>query len=150
MQETWRHRFNLLVEKISWSGGGHSNPLQYPGLNNLMDRGAWLETVHRVAKSQTQLKDWAQTHIHTHTHTHTHTMQTRVDTFKFVSLQQISEKYLVLKLLDDISFKQKHHVHHFTYLLLFFCGWKGHNCFVINSDTYIFWKNFYKICSTSP
>ena len=26
------------------------------GLENLMDRGAWWATVHRVAKSQTQLK----------------------------------------------------------------------------------------------
>jgi len=32
-------------------GGGHSNPLQYPCLENLMDRGAWRATVHRVAKS---------------------------------------------------------------------------------------------------
>ena len=34
-------------------GGGHGNPLQYSCLENLMDRGAWLATVHRVAKSQT-------------------------------------------------------------------------------------------------
>ena len=38
------------------SGGGHSNPLQYSCLENPMDRGAWQVTVHRVAKSQTQLK----------------------------------------------------------------------------------------------
>ena len=31
-------------------GGGH-NPLQYSCLENLMDRGAWLSTVHEVAKS---------------------------------------------------------------------------------------------------
>ena len=35
------------------SGGGHGNPLQYPCLDNLMDRGAWLATVHRVSKSGT-------------------------------------------------------------------------------------------------
>ena len=34
-----------------------------------MDRGAWQATVHRVAKSQTQLSN-VHTHIHTHTHTH--------------------------------------------------------------------------------
>ena len=48
-------------------GGGHGNPLQYSCLENPMDRGAWRATVHRVAKSQTQLN--------THTHTnkqHTH------------------------------------------------------------------------------
>ena len=33
-------------------GGCHGDPLQYPGLENLMDRGAWWATVHRVAKSQ--------------------------------------------------------------------------------------------------
>ena len=37
-------------------GEGHGNPLQYSCLENLMDRGAWQITVHRVATSQTQLK----------------------------------------------------------------------------------------------
>ena len=37
-------------------GGGHSNPLWYPCLENPMDGGAWWATVHRVAKSQTRLK----------------------------------------------------------------------------------------------
>ena len=32
-------------------GGGHSNPLQYPCLENPMDRGADLATVPRVAKN---------------------------------------------------------------------------------------------------
>ena len=36
--------------------GGHGNPLQYSRLENPMDRGAWWATVHRVAKSRTQLK----------------------------------------------------------------------------------------------
>ena len=34
-------------------GGGHGNPLQHSCLENLMDRGDWQATVHRVAKSQT-------------------------------------------------------------------------------------------------
>ena len=38
------------------SGGGHGNRLQYSCLENPMDRGAWWATVHRVAKSWTQLK----------------------------------------------------------------------------------------------
>ena len=38
------------------SAGGHGNPLQYFGLENPMDRGAWWATAHRVAKSQTHLK----------------------------------------------------------------------------------------------
>ena len=33
--------------------GGHGNPLQYAYLENLMDRGTWLATVHEVAKSDT-------------------------------------------------------------------------------------------------
>ena len=34
-------------------GGGHGNPLQYSCLENLMDRGAWWATVHRVAELDT-------------------------------------------------------------------------------------------------
>ena len=45
--------------------GGHGNPFQYSCLENPMDRGAWWATVHRVAKSQTWLKQ-----LHTHTHIH--------------------------------------------------------------------------------
>ena len=36
-------------------GGGNGNALQYSGLKNLMDRGAWWVTVQGVAKGQTQL-----------------------------------------------------------------------------------------------
>ena len=46
-------------------GGGHDNPLQYPCLENPMDRGAWRATVYGVAKSQTWLK-WLSTHARTH------------------------------------------------------------------------------------
>ena len=45
-------------------GEGNGNLLQYSCLENSMDRGAWLATVHEVTKSGTWL---------THTHTHTHT-----------------------------------------------------------------------------
>ena len=38
-------------------GEGNDNPLQYSCLENPMDRGAWLDTVHGVTKSQTQLRD---------------------------------------------------------------------------------------------
>ena len=37
-------------------GGGHGNPLQYPCLENPLDRGAWEAIVHRVTNSQTRLK----------------------------------------------------------------------------------------------
>ena len=36
-------------------GGGSGNPLQYSCLGNPMDRGAFLDTVHGVAKSRTRL-----------------------------------------------------------------------------------------------
>ena len=32
-------------------------PLEYSGLENSMDRGAWRTTVHQVTKSQTQLNN---------------------------------------------------------------------------------------------
>ena len=35
---------------------GHDNSIQYSCLGNPMDRGAWQVIVHRVTKSQTQLK----------------------------------------------------------------------------------------------
>ena len=34
-------------------GEGNGNPLQYSGLENPMDRGAWLATVHGIAESET-------------------------------------------------------------------------------------------------
>ena len=36
--------------------GRHENSLQYSGLENPMDRGAWQAIVHRVADSQVRLK----------------------------------------------------------------------------------------------
>ena len=36
-------------------GEGNGNPLQYSGLENSMDRGAWQDTVNGVTKKQTQL-----------------------------------------------------------------------------------------------
>ena len=38
-------------------GGGHGYTLRYSCLENPMDRGAWWAAVHRVAKSQTGLRD---------------------------------------------------------------------------------------------
>ena len=42
-------------------GGGNGNLLQYSCLENLIDRGAWWATIHRVAKSWSWLK-WLSTH----------------------------------------------------------------------------------------
>ena len=38
-------------------GEGNGNPLQYPCLENLMDRGAWWAAVHEVAKSWARLSN---------------------------------------------------------------------------------------------
>ena len=38
---------------------GNGNPLQYSCLENPTDRGVWWATVHRIAKSQTQLSTCA-------------------------------------------------------------------------------------------
>ena len=46
-------------------GEGNGNPLQYCCLDNPVDGGAWQATVHRVAKSWTQLSDFTFTfHFH--------------------------------------------------------------------------------------
>ena len=48
---------------------GHSNTLQYSCLKNSMDRGAFLATVHRVAKRWIWLSDTSYIiYIYTHTH----------------------------------------------------------------------------------
>ena len=39
-------------------GEGNGNPLQYPCLENPMDGGAWLTTVHGVTKSRTRLSEF--------------------------------------------------------------------------------------------
>ena len=38
-------------------GEGNGNPLQYPCLENLMDRGTWWTAVYGVAKSRARLSD---------------------------------------------------------------------------------------------
>ena len=40
------------------SGEGNGNPLQYSGLENPLDWGDWLATVHGVSKSRTGLRDF--------------------------------------------------------------------------------------------
>ena len=51
-------------------GGGNGNPLQYSCLENLMGRGTWWATVHRVTES-----DMTE-HTHACTHTSCHVCHT--------------------------------------------------------------------------
>ena len=55
VQET----MGLFPESGRFPRGWNINPLQYSGLENSMDRGAWRATVQSVAKSQTQVRNWA-------------------------------------------------------------------------------------------
>ena len=41
-----------MIPGLGRSRGGNGNPLQYFGLKNTMDRGAWQTTVQRVTESQ--------------------------------------------------------------------------------------------------
>ena len=49
------------VQSLCWEDSpeeGNDNLLQYPCLENAMDRGAWRAIVHGVTKSQTRLSDF--------------------------------------------------------------------------------------------
>ena len=52
-QETWVQS----PDQEDSPGEGNGNTLQYSGLGNLMDRGAWWATVLGVTKSQTQFSN---------------------------------------------------------------------------------------------
>ena len=56
MQETQKTPFTGSIPGSERSPGeGNGNPLQYSCLENPVDRGYWQATIHRIAKSQTQL-----------------------------------------------------------------------------------------------
>ena len=69
-------------------GGGNGNPLQYSGLGNPMDRGAWRATVHGITKESDAMRDKSP-HTHTHTHTHTRT-RTHTRTHAHTPLDPVS------------------------------------------------------------
>ena len=69
-------------------GEENCNPLQYSRLENSMDREDWLATVHGVAELDMTEHTCTCTCTHTHTHTHTH----RINRYKLLCVQQISNK----------------------------------------------------------
>ena len=65
MVKTWRkeslesYQGPLLIPGSGrFFGEGNGNPLQYSCLENLMDRGAWLATVHGISKNWTRLSEF--------------------------------------------------------------------------------------------
>ena len=46
----------LIPRSERFPGKGHGNSLQYSCLENLIDRGVWQASVHRVVKRETRLK----------------------------------------------------------------------------------------------
>ena len=50
-------QWERMAPDLSKQGVWNGYPPQYPCLENSMDRGAWLATVHRVPESQTQLSN---------------------------------------------------------------------------------------------
>ena len=58
-------------------GEGHGNPLQYSCLENTMDSQTWWDRVHRVTKSQTQLRKFS---MHATRHTHVGIINNHIST----------------------------------------------------------------------
>ena len=72
------------------SGEGNGNSLQYSCLENSMDRGPRKATVHRVAKSWTQVK-----RLSTHTH---EKKRTNVDSLSFWPEERGGNELLILEM----------------------------------------------------
>ena len=60
MQEPQEMQVRSLGWEIPWRRKWQ--PLQYSCLGNPMDRGAWWNIGHKIAKSRIQLSNWAQVH----------------------------------------------------------------------------------------
>ena len=98
-------------------GGEYGNPLQYSCLENPMDRGTWQATVHRAAKSWTQLK-----RLSTHAY-HAFILQTTCQMFlcSLIQAYEISTRISFLQ-----ASELKHRASYFTQLYLTFCNSTDH------------------------
>ena len=116
-EETWASRVALVVLNLPAKagdtrdmdstpgpgrspGGGHDDPLQYFCLENPLDRGAWWATVHRVAKSRTQLKPLSAC-VRVCVHTHTHTQKNDREPQRSVGLHQVCQH------IHNVSFQRR-------------------------------------------
>ena len=86
-------------------GAGYGNPLQYSCLENSMDRGAWRGTVHGVAKSWIQLRDW---HLVPSLHGKQMGKQWKqCQTLFFGALESLQMVIAAMKLKDAYSLEEK-------------------------------------------
>ena len=69
-------------------GGGNSNPLQYSCLENSTDRGVRWAIVHGVAKSQTQLSNWA------------HSLRCIAKWFSYACIYSFSKSFPILFIIE--------------------------------------------------
>ena len=53
----WKVKLQIRGYYCMVPGEGNGNPLQYPCLENPIERGAWQATAHRAAESKTRLSD---------------------------------------------------------------------------------------------
>ena len=74
-------RDTSLIPQLGWSPGeGNGNSLQYPCLENSMDRGARSLTGYSSWDfKESNMTERLSTHAHIHTHAHTHTHTTQKD-----------------------------------------------------------------------
>ena len=75
-------------------GEGNDYPLQYSGLENSMDRGAWQATVQGVTKSQTRLSDF---HFHISIWEYFYSSWTNLTFFLIASLLVINSQLCLKK-----------------------------------------------------
>ena len=102
------------------SGGGNSNPFQYSCWENSMDREAWWATIHRVAKSQTWLRQ-----LSTHT--------------RMIVLSGWSLGFKCI-------FKTQHLYSPPIIILVFLMSYLMSDCFVYLLTTYCRYRWFYRFC----
>ena len=92
-------------------GEGNGNPLQYPWLENPMDRGAWQATVHGVAKSRTWLSDFTFTFLLDSTYMWYHVMIHFLDQCWYSNCRELSASIALIlpPLRGDLTVACEHH-----------------------------------------
>ena len=91
-------------------GGGHGNPLQYPCLENSMDRRAWWATVRKAAQSPTRLK---QLSMHAHMiplYSFQKALIEKADNPKCVkNVEQMEHSYMLVRVWENLKIMKNFH-----------------------------------------